>query len=38
MQQNADDNGYTEFESETLTGTTEQLTDAHAKTYDGFRA
>ena len=40
LKQNANDNNYTEVEEDrqTLTGTTEQLTDAHAKTYDGFKA
>ena len=38
MQQNANDDNYTEFEEETLTGTTEKLTDAKAKTYSGFKA
>ena len=38
MQENADDDNYTLFESEILSGTTEQLTDAKAKTYSGFEA
>ena len=35
-QQNITDDGYTEYESQTLYGTTDQLTNASARTYTGF--
>lgn len=37
-QQNTEGDNYTEFESETLSGTTGQQTKAEAKTYPGFTA
>lgn len=37
-QENANDEGYSFKESETRTGTTDELTDAQAKSYEGFEA
>lgn len=38
LQQNVDGNGYTEVETQTLSGKTGELTNAVAKTYEGFTA
>ena len=38
LQQNVDGNGYTEVETQTLSGKTGELTNAAAKTYEGFTA
>ena len=38
MQQNANDDNYTQFEYETLRGTTDTNTNVTAKIYSGFKA
>ncbi len=38
LQQNIDNDNYTEFETQTLYGTTDNITAAAAKTYTGFQA